>query len=388
MNEQMRVTTETITPHVAEIMLMKNTRNRSANLNRVATIAAAIESGHFMLNGDAIRFGKDGTLYDGQHRLMAVCKAGRPIESVVVRGLEPEARDVIDMGGAGRTARDVLQITDGVTVPKMHVGWLVAADVMLATGSITSSKTIQSTDWLRSACKVHGEAVAAMCEVFGRGNKRILMPASSIGMLLITHRVYPAETTKFAIGVKMGEGLSAGDPRLTFRNYLIGIRGNPGGGTIRDDVAQRTLSAFDAYLRGDSMKLVKANATARDKFVAAWKAWKPTPAVVYAPEKKAPPSAPVKFADAIRASQLKETKKRTPDAPPPPVAVVPPKRSSTKTLAQIADVREYLSDGKTHKASEIAEACAIPRGSIYNVLTEALDVYNVSPGVWAMKKNR
>lgn len=394
----MTTTREVVTPLMAETWLKVNHKNRSPNLGRVTTIAADITAGRWKVNGDAIRFGADQTLYDGQHRLMAICKAGIAVETNVVRGLAPEARDFIDLGGGARNARDVVAITDGVSVPKMHVSWVAAAERMLRHGTLNGNHTPMSADDLRTAMRRHGTALAGLAEPLGSGNKRRLVPASAIGAFLIAWRSAPDKTFAFAQGVKTGENLTAGDPALTFRNYLIANQGDTAGSVGRDEMALRAFAALDAYVRGESLKILKANEGARERFVAAWKAREIAASAGKAPTKVdpkpagklsvvPPPSAPGKFADAIRASQLKETKKRTPDAPPPPVEVVPPKRSSTKMMGYIAAVLAYLRDGKTHRTKDIAAACDIPHGSINAVLTEALNVRNLGRGVWALKKS-
>lgn len=395
-NQGMQVTTETVTPFMAETWLKQNVRNRSANQTRVETIAADIIAGRWVVNGDAIRFGADGTLYDGQHRLMAICKAGVAVESNVVRGLEPEARDLIDMGGGPRNARDVVAITDGINVSKAHVAWVVAADKMLDVGTLNSNTGAVTAAGLRRSIERHAPAAKALGDALGSGNHRRLVSAASIAAMLIAWKSAPEKTVAFAEAVKTGEGLVAGDPALTFRNFLIDAQGKRVGSSARDDIALRTFAALDAHVRGESIKILRASETARERFIAAWKgksspsAPKATPAapktVVVASKPAAAPSAPGRFADAIRVSQIRDTKKRTPDAPPPPVEVMPLKHSNTKTVAQIAAVREYLRDGKAHRTYEIADACGIPRGTIGRILIEALDVYNVEYGLWAMKK--
>lgn len=392
MSEQMHVTTETVTPYMAETWLKKNIRNRSPNQTRVETIAADILAGRWVVNGDAIRFGADDELYDGQHRLMAICKAGVAVESNVVRGLEPEARDMIDMGGAVRNARDVVAITDGINVSKAHVAWVVAADKMLDLGTLNSSTNAVTAAGLRRAIERHAPAAKALGDALGSGNHRRLVSAASIAAMLIAWKSAPEKTVAFAEAVKTGEGLVAGDPALTFRNFLIDAQGKRVGSSARDDIALRTFTALDAHVRGESIKLLRANEGARERFIAAWKGKSAPPAAKATKTEKAAskpavtPSAPGRFADAIRVSQIRDTKKRTPDAPPPPVEVMPLKHSNTKTVAQIASVREYLRDGKAHRTYEIADACGIPRGTIGRILIEALDVYNVEYGLWAMKK--
>lgn len=395
-NQGMQVTTEAVTPFMAETWLKQNVRNRPVNETRVATIAEDILAGRWVVNGDAIRFGADGTLYDGQHRLMAICKAGVAVPSNVVRGLSPEARDMIDMGGASRNARDVVAITDGINVSKSLVAWIVAADKMLDLGTLNSSTSAVTAAQLRRSIDRHAPAVKAMASSFGSGNQRRLVSAPSIAAMLIAWKSAPEKTVAFAEAVKTGEGLVAGDPALTFRNYMIAAQGTTVGSTSREDIALRTFAALDAHVRGESIKTLRINEGARERFIAAWKGKGASPApkatpvapktVAVASKPAAAPSAPGRFADAIRVSQLRDTKKRTPDAPPPPVEVMPIKHSNTKTVAQIAAVREYLRDGKAHRTYEIADACGIPRGTIGRILIEALDVYNVEYGLWAMKK--
>lgn len=393
-NQGMQVTTETVTPFMAETWLKQNVRNRSANQTRVETIAADILAGRWVVNGDAIRFGADGTLYDGQHRLMAICKAGVAVESNVVRGLEPEARDMIDMGGGPRNARDVVAITDGINVSKAHVAWVVAADKMLDVGTLNSNTGAVTAAGLRRSIERHAPAAKALGDALGSGNHRRLVSAASIAAMLIAWKSAPEKTVAFAEAVKTGEGLVAGDPALTFRNFLIDAQGKRVGSSARDDIALRTFTALDACVRGESIKILRANEGARERFINAWKGKSVPPATkatTVAPKSAVVASKPVvvppsKFAEAIRVSQIRDTKKRTPDAPPPPVEVMPLKHSNTKTVAQIAAVRKYLSDGKAHRTYEIADACDIPRGSIGRILTEALDVYNVEYGLWSMKK--
>lgn len=94
-----------ITPEMAKTMLSANTGNRKIREKQVAALTRDIESGNWHMNGDAIRFNGDGTLLDGQHRLVAVIKSGKPIKSLVVHGIDSEAKRTIDTG-AKRSAGD------------------------------------------------------------------------------------------------------------------------------------------------------------------------------------------------------------------------------------------------------------------------------------------
>ena len=69
-----------------------------------------------MLNGETVKIASDGTILDGQHRLYACIQAGVPFETVVIRGLPPEAQDTIDTGMARKFA-DQLALRGEVNTP-------------------------------------------------------------------------------------------------------------------------------------------------------------------------------------------------------------------------------------------------------------------------------
>lgn len=104
----MTITQERITPEQAKIYLGKNTDNyRKLNSNRVLTYAADMKNGKWQLNGEGIKFSKDGVLLDGQHRLQAIIKADTPAEMLVIRDIENDV-DVYDIGSV-RTLANIAQ---------------------------------------------------------------------------------------------------------------------------------------------------------------------------------------------------------------------------------------------------------------------------------------
>lgn len=105
-----------VTPELASKWLGSNTLNRGVRQRQVDTFAGAIERGEWLLNGDAIRFDINGRLIDGQHRLLAVVKADKPIETLVVHGLAPETQETID-AGARRSFADVLKLRGESSAP-------------------------------------------------------------------------------------------------------------------------------------------------------------------------------------------------------------------------------------------------------------------------------
>lgn len=94
-----RLSIERITPELAREWLGANELNRTMPREPISN---AISLGEWMMNGESIIFANDGCLLDGQTRLNACIVSGKPIESVIVRGINPKAQLVMDCG-ASRT---------------------------------------------------------------------------------------------------------------------------------------------------------------------------------------------------------------------------------------------------------------------------------------------
>lgn len=97
-----------VTPEMAHEWLGHNEGNRNVRQHHVSAYARDMREGRWQFNGDSIRIATDGTLLDGQHRLLAGIKADVPFRTVVISGLPPETQDTMD-SGAKRTAGDQLK---------------------------------------------------------------------------------------------------------------------------------------------------------------------------------------------------------------------------------------------------------------------------------------
>ena len=116
-----------VTPAVAENWLAHNTNNRNVSRVRVNAYAEQMKRGEWKLNGEAVVFGKNGELKDGQHRLMAVVQSGITVPMFTVFGVDDDI--CIYDRGRGRSTLDVLKIagldrrialTSIVSVAKLH----------------------------------------------------------------------------------------------------------------------------------------------------------------------------------------------------------------------------------------------------------------------------
>lgn len=96
-----------LTPALAEVLLNRNPDNRRISEALVNEMARDIRNDAFKFNGEPIIVSKDGLLNDGQHRCSAVMSAGRPIEVILVVGVDRETRTTVDQGKI-RTVGDYL----------------------------------------------------------------------------------------------------------------------------------------------------------------------------------------------------------------------------------------------------------------------------------------
>lgn len=100
---------ELIDPDLARTYLDENDANRSLRARVINAYARDMGHGSWMITGETIKFSKTGELLDGQHRLYAIVESGTAQWMLVVRGLEPETKGIIDTG-APRSAADALRL--------------------------------------------------------------------------------------------------------------------------------------------------------------------------------------------------------------------------------------------------------------------------------------
>lgn len=90
-----KITIEAIYPDIASKMLEANINNRD---KKREPLADAIRNDEWVLNGATIVFSDEGELLDGQNRLYACVESGKPIVTIVVRGVKKDAQISMDTG--------------------------------------------------------------------------------------------------------------------------------------------------------------------------------------------------------------------------------------------------------------------------------------------------
>lgn len=109
MTESIKIVEMVIDIDMACELLEKNTHNRALTQSLIDKYADAMRRGEWDLNGESIKISKSQVILDGQHRLWAIIKSGKPLRTFLMTGLEDKVFDTIDQGKS-RTAGDVLSV--------------------------------------------------------------------------------------------------------------------------------------------------------------------------------------------------------------------------------------------------------------------------------------
>lgn len=206
----------TITPEIAKHILENNADNRPVRKRLLNKIIADINEGRWELNGESIVISKTGELNDGQHRLLGCVETRKPIDSVLVFGMERRTRLTVDVGTA-RTAGDFL----GMSGAEHKASAAATAKLLLSVkaggyGGEYTPGAIQALYW--SAHKKIDRACALVAEepFFKRYGGA---PLSAAHVLTAPKSLERAE--QFFAKLATGERLSAGSPILALRDRLV-----------------------------------------------------------------------------------------------------------------------------------------------------------------------
>jgi hypothetical protein len=212
--------TEIVTPAMAAEWLAKNTSNRNLNKRLVNDYARDMESGSWVLNGEAVKIGTDGILLDGQHRLAALVQANVAVEMLLVIDLDPKAQDTMDTGRK-RSFNDVLSIkgvansASVASVAKRMWAW-DNGDIKFS-GNVKPT-TAELNAWIAANPSVHRSA-----EIATRTRKgfRAVSQSTAGTAHNMFNRIDPDDTAEFFARFASGAGLPEGSPILTLRNRMM-----------------------------------------------------------------------------------------------------------------------------------------------------------------------
>lgn len=137
----LRVTIEMISPEVAKNYLLTQESNRNINDRRAADYANRMRRGEWKV-GQPISFDEDDRLIDGQHRLKAVIRYGKPVEFSVMRGVPSDSKEVFDIGQQ-RTTAQIAKLTER-DKPQMSTRLAILSNAFFGSQFKGKTKAIES----------------------------------------------------------------------------------------------------------------------------------------------------------------------------------------------------------------------------------------------------
>lgn len=206
-----------LTPELATSLLAKNSKNRPISKSTVDAYVRAIRRGEWALNGEPIIVFTDDTLGDGQHRCLAVQKAGIPIDAIIMYGIAPDTFGTLN-AGKPRNSSDILAIKG-----ELNTRTLTTATRAYLTTQLSGRDAATITALQIEKCVDEHPHLRYWVQRYVSTTRRLnLFPSSLCGYLAVASEKYGIEKLdSFLSGLTTGVGLVQGDPALVLRDRFI-----------------------------------------------------------------------------------------------------------------------------------------------------------------------
>jgi hypothetical protein len=261
--------TETITPKKAEEYLKSNTRNRRVREKTVDFYAEQMKNGEWMLNGESIIFDEEGTLLNGQHRLLACIRSGVNFQTFVVRGAPADSFRNIDQG-AIRTAGDIVGMEDFKYANRKAA----AAKLLMCLEELEKSKgqierprlgTKRSHGAILDAVIDHDELLQEGCLWMTRDDaKAYCRPgATFVGVYAYLAKKNRTRADEFFQLLVSGENITRHHPVNRLRALLVSSLSDPNKKRKKVWIIAVILKAWNAFMRDQEVKNLKFSESER-----------------------------------------------------------------------------------------------------------------------------
>lgn len=238
LDKKSHVSFELVTPEQAEAILMRNgpgaglneNRNRKQSAETIARYARDMAADAWLLNGQSIKISARGRLLDGQHRLAACVKSGKPFMTAIVYGLDEDVFATFDQGKKQTFASSLKK--RGIKYPRVVEGisrvfwqW---REFGLSGVEYPTIKELEAV--FEANPDIEGSAIMA-----SRPEYVELATAVAIGSMHYIGSLMDEDVTRgFFSRLGSGVGLVDGDPVLALRRRFIQDKTGKKGGRITE----------------------------------------------------------------------------------------------------------------------------------------------------------
>lgn len=210
----------TMTPGWATDLLKMNRVNRPLNEQHVKRLANQITTGKWRFNGDSIKIAETDDVLDGQHRLNAIILANKPVETLMIYGIEREAFSTIDTLRKPRSASDILAL-NGATryrnIAASALQWLIRWQRGCIESYLAPQNRVENSD-VEDAFAAHPSIVLA-AEQAMRVNKLANASIVAFFYYVLTNR-NPRLADRMIETLHDPSGVAITDPFYNLRVYF------------------------------------------------------------------------------------------------------------------------------------------------------------------------
>ena len=139
----------TITPEMAIDWLGRNRTNRKLSQRTVQQYTEDMAAGRWVQTHQGIAFDTEGNLIDGQHRLVAVVRAKKPIEMLVSTGVEKTNGMLVVDNGRKRSIADQFRISGYEEDMYSNKAVIAFANLLYRLFVDKNGKSVTTAGWIR-----------------------------------------------------------------------------------------------------------------------------------------------------------------------------------------------------------------------------------------------
>lgn len=265
MENEPKISLETINAEKAKEYLSKNNKNRHLREWHIKSFENDLKEGKFLDYAETIKFDVKDHLIDGQHRLSAIANTKIPAKFIVIRNLPDEIANVIDQG-AVRNVEDILAMSKDIASLKdiKYLKTKISTTKKLFNGFGVSKEDKTSNNEQAIFIKEKGDLLEEFIRIFDDAKNG--MGKTAIKAAFINHALTKPDKKEFIVEIakrlvgKSSVGLTNRDALWKFEKQhtkMTNIAKKVGGDPRTNLVYALALQAVEDQLNKKNVKLVE-----------------------------------------------------------------------------------------------------------------------------------
>jgi hypothetical protein len=221
-----------ITPAIAEDLLKKNSMNRFIKRALIENYSRQMAVGIWKEDtGEAIKIAYDGTILDGQHRLISLIKSNVSLNFLVITGMDKEVFRVLDTGSK-RSSGDIFHIAGIENSRNLAAGirkYIILGQERTNISNSAANLPISSSELLSlyTARNRFWDAAVTMSLQWYVKSQRLLLVSEILGYYAFFYDINKDSAFQFFDSLCGGVMLTATDPIKLLKDKLSFSRMNP-----------------------------------------------------------------------------------------------------------------------------------------------------------------